>query len=205
MDTGRFKGLTEEAVVALAQNGDRSAYDFLVARYTPLVSQLARSLYLKGGEQEDLVQEGLIGLYEAVKDFRQDRNVLFRTFAELCIKRQLYTALETAGRDKHQPLNSYVSLSDPVSPEHSGQTVEDVLETTQAMTPLERIIDLETIQEYSERIEDSLTPLELAILIKYLEGNSYKEISRLTGRDPKSVDNAIQRIRKKLAIKREKS
>ena len=201
MKTQKFEGLTEKAVVAMAQTGDRSAYDFLVSKYTPEITQLVKAFYLKGGESEDLVQEGLIGLYEAIQDFKVDRNVKFRTFALLCIKRQLYSAMETANRDKHKPLNTYVSLSELGSEEQLGEVTDKIIETSQSKTPLDRIIDLELLKEYSERIEKTLTPLELAILIKYLEGNTYQEISRSTGRNTKSVDNAIQRIRKKLSSK----
>lgn len=202
METETMKGYTEEAVVAKAQAGDRTAYDYLVAEYTPQINQLVKALFLKGGEREDLVQEGLIGLYEAVQAFKPKRKVKFRTFAMLCIKRQLYSAMESAGRDKHEPLNSYISLSDPLSAEHPEQTLESMLDGLMDKTPLDEIIDSESLMEYSQRFEETLTPLELAILIKYLEGSSYKEISRSTGRDLKSVDNAIQRIRKKLSPKR---
>ncbi len=202
METGRFEGLTEEAVAALAQNGDRGATDYLVFRYTPQISQMVRSFYLNGGELEDLVQEGLIGLYEAVKDFDPGQNVKFRTFATLCIRRQLFSAMESANRDKHKPLNTYVPFSNPDSDLEREENPEAVLKDAEGSTPLDQIIDLETLREYSEHIEDTLTPLELTILVKYLEGSSYKEISRSTGRNPKSVDNAIQRIRKKLSSKR---
>ncbi len=202
METKRFNGLTEKAVVALAQAGDSSAYDHLVEKYTPEIRHLVKTLYLQGGEQDDLVQEGLIGLYEAIQAFKDDQNVKFRTFARLCIKRQLYSALEAANRDKHKPLNSYVSLSAPISNQYPKHSLEDVLDASQGNPPLDEILDLELLTEYSQRFEKALTPLEFAILVKYLEGDSYQEISQSTGRNTKSVDNAIQRIRKKLSSKK---
>lgn len=201
MERDRFADMTEEAVTTLAQAGDRSAWDFLAEKYRPLIRYQVRPYFMIGAEEEDLVQEGLIGLTEAIRDYVPAKGVKFRTFATLVIRRHVYSAMEKAGRLKHLPLNSYVSLQE-ILPGDSQQTVEEILEDTDGLSPLEHVIDSEGMKEYLDHISKVLSPLEQSILRSYLEGHSYREISAVTGRDVKSVDNAIQRIRKKLSHKR---
>lgn len=200
MERDRLAEMTEEAVTSLAQAGDRNAWDFLAETYRPLIQYQVRPYFMIGAEEEDLVQEGLIGLTEAIRDFVPTKGVKFRTFATLVIRRHVYSAMEKAGRLKHLPLNSYLSLQETL-PGDSKQRVEDVLEDVDSQNPLEQVIDSEGMKEYLEHISKVLSPLEQTILSNYLEGHSYREISEVTGRDVKSVDNAIQRIRKKLSHK----
>ena len=193
--------MTEEAVTALAQAGDRSAWDFLAEKYLPQIRYQVRPYFLVGAEEEDLVQEGLIGLTEAIRDYVPTKDAKFRTFATHVIRHHVYSAMEKAGRLKHVPLNSYVSFQETL-PGDSRKTMEDVLADTNGNNPLEQVIDTEGLKEYLDHINAVLSPLEQTILTSYLEGHSYREISEAVSRDLKSVDNAIQRIRKKLSHKR---
>lgn len=197
MDKGRWEDATEEALTALAREGNQSAWDCLAQRYRPLIRHLLEPYYLVGAQEEDLVQEGLIGLYEAIRAYDPSRGVKFRTFALLVIRRQAYSAMERAGRLKHLPLNAYVSLQG----DEGERSMAELLEDPEGANPLEQLIHLEDLREFQNRIATLLSPLEQSILTLYLEGRSYKEIAEASGRDPKSVDNALQRIRKKLSVK----
>lgn len=201
MEHNRFAKMTDEAVTALAQAGDREALNHLAEKYRQPIQYLVRPYFMIGAEEEDLVQEGLIGLTEAIRSYDKTRGVTFKTFAVLVIRRHVYSAMEKAGRLKHHPLNSYVSLEETL-PGDAQMTREDMLEDPEDISPLEYIIDREGMKEYLDYIRKVLSPLEQTILITYLEGHSYREIAEITGRDVKSVDNAIQRIRKKLSPKR---
>ncbi|PKK39636.1 RNA polymerase sporulation specific sigma factor SigH [Clostridiaceae bacterium JG1575] len=198
MDPREYKERPLEDVVAGAQRGDRQAQQWLITKYRPMVEQQARRFSLQGGEPEDLIQEGLMGLAEAIRDYNEAGGSRFESFAFLCIRRQIYNALEAAARDKHQPLNSYLSFFTPLNPQEA-MTLEEVFAGDDRFDPPGRLLEQEAQKEYRQRLSSVLSPLEDTILQEYLAGHSYVEIAQRMGRDVKSVDNAIQRIRKKLA------
>jgi RNA polymerase sporulation-specific sigma factor len=187
--------------VLKARNGDDGAMDVLIRRYTGFVRLKASSYFLAGGDSDDLVQEGLIGLYKAVRDFRPDKETSFRSFAELCVTRQIITAIKTATRQKHQPLNSYLSLSGTRPGEENGSgTVEEVLEAKGLIDPIEFIISMEDLRSMRRMMSEMLSKLEVEVLRLYVEGKSYQEIGDQLGRHVKSIDNALQRIKRKLDV-----
>ena len=194
-----FEKMTDEEVVRLAQqDGDGAALEFLLNKYKNFVRTKARSYFLIGADHEDIVQEGMIGLYKAIRDFREDRLSSFRAFAELCITRQIITAIKTATRQKHIPLNSYISLNRPIYEEDSDRTLLDVITEETPSNPEEMLIDREDLSVIEGRIGSMLSELEKQVLIRYIEGKSYVEISEEMNRHVKSVDNALQRIKRKL-------
>ena len=158
----------------------------------------ARSYFLIGADHEDIVQEGMIGLFKAIRDFRPDKLTSFRAFAELCVTRQIITAIKTATRQKHIPLNSYVSLNRPIYDEESDRTLMDVLSEVQMAGPEELLISQEDYSSVENRISEVLSDLEMEVLNSYLEGKSYQEIAQDLGRHVKSIDNALQRVKRKL-------
>ena len=158
----------------------------------------ARSYFLIGADREDIIQEGMIGFYKAIRDFRNDKLSSFRAFAELCVTRQIITAIKTATRQKHIPLNSYVSLNKPIYDEESDRTLLDVLSGAQASDPEELVISREEFAEIEKRMEEILSGLEWQVLMSYLDGKSYQEIARELHRHVKSIDNALQRVKRKL-------
>ena len=194
----RFEEMTDEEIVALAQQSDGAALEYLLNKYKNFVRSKARSYFLIGADHEDIVQEGMIGLYKAIRDFRPDRLASFRAFAELCITRQIITAIKTATRQKHIPLNSYVSLNKPIYDEDSDRTLRDVITEEVPSNPEEMLIDREDLSVIEGRIGQMLSDLEKEVLVRYMEGKSYVEISEEMGRHVKSVDNALQRIKRKL-------
>ena len=193
-----YDDLSDEALVAQCQNGDTLAQEYLMTRYKNFVRSKARSYFLIGADHEDIVQEGMIGLYKAIRDYRPDRLSSFRVFAELCITRQIITAIKTATRQKHIPLNSYVSLNKPLYDEESDRTLLDVIVETRSANPEELIISQEDLSNIQGRINDVLSPLEQEVLSEYLDGKSYQEIAEKLGRHAKSIDNALQRVKRKL-------
>ena len=194
-----FENMTDEAVALLAQRADDSAaLEYLLNKYKNFVRTKARSYFLIGADHEDIVQEGMIGLYKAIRDFRDDRLSSFRAFAELCITRQIITAIKTATRQKHIPLNSYISLNRPIYEEDSDRTLLDVITEDAPSNPEEMLIDREDLSVIEGRIGSMLSDLEKQVLIRYIEGKSYVEISEEMSRHVKSVDNALQRIKRKL-------
>jgi len=194
-----FENMTDEAVALLAQRADDSAaLEYLLNKYKNFVRTKARSYFLIGADHEDIVQEGMIGLYKAIRDFRDDRLSSFRAFAELCITRQIITAIKTATRQKHIPLNSYISLNRPIYEEDSDRTLLDVITEDTPSNPEEMLIDREDLSVIEGRIGSMLSDLEKQVLIRYIEGKSYVEISEEMNRHVKSVDNALQRIKRKL-------
>lgn len=195
----RFKGLTDEAIVQLAQEQhDTAATDFLVHKYQNLVRAKARSYFLVGADQDDIIQEGLIGLYKATRDFKGDKLSSFRAFAELCITRQIITAIKTATRQKHIPLNSYVSLNKPIYEDESDRTLQDILAGLQASDPEELFISREEFADIEHTLGKILSDLEWKVLMAYLDGKSYHEMSLELHRHEKSIDNALQRVKRKL-------
>ena len=194
----RFLEMTDEDVALLAQNADGAALEYLLNKYKNFVRSRARSYFLIGADHEDIVQEGMIGLYKAIRDFRTDRLSSFRAFAELCITRQIITAIKTATRQKHIPLNSYISLNRPIFDDENDRTLMDVISEEVASNPEEMLISQEDLTLIEGRIGKILSPFEKQVLLRYLDGKSYQEISEELGRHVKSIDNALQRIKRKM-------
>jgi RNA polymerase sporulation-specific sigma factor len=192
-----FNGLTDEEIVLLAQRDSKEALVHLLESYKSLVRIKARSYFLVGADHEDIVQEGMIGLYKAIRDYRADRQASFRAFADLCIKRQIITAIKTATRQKHMPLNSYVSLNKPIYDDEGDRTLLDLIEGN-LTNPEELYINQEEMASIQFMIDKVLSGLERQVLSAFLDGKSYQEIAELLGRHVKAIDNALQRIKKKM-------
>ena len=188
----------DEILIEFARAGDNQALERLIEKYRHLVRAKSRSYFLIGGDYEDIIQEGMIGLYKAVRDFRGDKLSSFRAFAELCITRQIITAIKTATRQKHSPLNSYISLDKPVYEEDSERPLLDILVETHAKSPEDLLIIREKQEDMETKIGSVLSELEQQVLQLSIDGRSYQEMSGLLGRRNKSIDNALQRIKRKL-------
>ncbi len=197
-DWEEFAAMTDESVVELARDGDDAALEYLIHKYKNFVRAKARSYFLIGADREDIIQEGMIGLYKAIRDFRCDKLSSFRAFAELCITRQIITAIKTATRQKHIPLNSYVSLNKPIYDEDSDRTLMDVISGSKITDPEELIISREEFDDIEGKMSEILSSLEWKALMYYLEGKSYQEIAVDLNRHVKSIDNALQRVKRKL-------
>lgn len=193
-----FDTLLDEELVLYAHEGDEAALEHLINKYKNFVRAKARSYFLIGADREDIVQEGMIGLYKAIRDFRNDKLSSFRAFAELCITRQIITAIKTATRQKHIPLNSYVSLNKPIYDEESDRTLLDILTAAKITDPEELMISREELASIESKIGEILSGLELEVLMSYLQGKSYQEIACDLDRHVKSIDNALQRVKRKL-------
>jgi len=189
---------SDEDIVMEARGGDIIALEFLINKYKNFVKAKARSYFLIGADREDIIQEGMIGLYKAIRDFRGDKLSSFRAFAELCITRQIITAIKTATRQKHIPLNSYVSLNKPIYDEDSDRTLLDILAGTKITDPEELMINREEYNDIEFKMGEILSELEWKVLTLYLEGKSYQEIAVDLKRHVKSIDNALQRVKRKL-------
>ena len=198
VQTQRFTDMTDEELVSLVHSGNTEALDFLITKFRPFVRMKARSYFLIGADKEDIIQEGMIGLYKAIRDFKSDKLSSFRAFAELCIIRQIITAIKTATRQKHIPLNSYISLDKPIYDEESDRTLMDVLTGNGVDDPEDLIIHNEEFQYMEEKMGEVLSELEREVLALYLDGQSYQEISEKLERHVKSIDNALQRVKRKL-------
>lgn len=190
--------LTDEELVERVHVADGTALEYLINKYKNFVRAKARSYFLIGADREDIVQEGMIGLYKAIRDFRGDKLSSFKAFAELCITRQIITAIKTATRQKHIPLNSYVSLDKPIYDEDSDRTLLDVLCATKVSDPEELMINQEEFDDIEIRLSEILSELERKVLRLYLDGQSYQEIALDLNRHVKSIDNALQRVKRKL-------
>jgi RNA polymerase sporulation-specific sigma factor len=190
--------MLDEEIVESARDGNHQALEHLINKYRNFVRAKARSYFLIGADREDIIQEGMIGLYKAIRDFRSDKLSSFRAFAELCITRQIITAIKTATRQKHIPLNSYVSLNKPIYDEDSDRTLLDVLSGSKITDPEELIISREEFGDIEEKMGEILSDLEWRVLMSYLDGKSYQEIALDLGRHVKSIDNALQRVKRKL-------
>jgi RNA polymerase sporulation-specific sigma factor len=193
-----YAEIPDEDIVELAQQGEQFAIEFLVDKYKNFVRAKARSYFLIGADREDIIQEGMIGLFKAIRDYRLDKLTSFRAFAELCITRQIITAIKTATRQKHIPLNSYVSLNKPIYDEESDRTLMDIITTTGITNPEEIVISREEFIFIEKKMGEILSSLEWKVLMSYLEGKSYQEISVDLKRHVKSIDNALQRVKRKL-------
>jgi len=188
----------DEDLVEAVRAGDNEALEYLIHKYRNFVRAKARSYFLIGADREDIVQEGMIGLYKSIRDFREDKLTSFKAFAELCITRQIITAIKTATRQKHIPLNSYVSLDKPIYDEDSDRTLLDVLCGARVTDPEELVINQEEFDDIEIKMSELLSDLERKVLMLYLDGRSYQEIAVDLDRHVKSIDNALQRVKRKL-------
>ena len=193
-----FERMEDEEIALLAQQGDEEASAYLLNKYKNFVRSKAHSYFLVGADHEDIVQEGMIGLFKAIRDFRPDKLASFHAFAEICITRQIITAIKTATRQKHIPLNSYIYLNKPIDEDESERTLMDVITGSRALDPEELLIGQESMSRIESRIDEVLSPLERRVLDAYLDGKSYQEIAEAEGRHVKSIDNALQRVKRKL-------
>lgn len=190
-----YKNYSDEALIEMLRSGDAEIADYLMEKYKPLVRKKTNAMYLIGGETEDLIQEGMIGLFKAMRDFDSQKEVSFFAFAELCINRQLYSALEASNRKKHIPLNTYISFSN--QDETDGVNLELML-TDETASPEQLLIEHESKEEFFQRLQEKLSSMEKKVLYLYLEGHSYTKIAELMEKTPKSIDNSLQRIRAKI-------
>ena len=189
---------SDEELVEAVREGDSDALEFLINKYKNFVRAKARSYFLIGADREDIVQEGMIGLYKSIRDFRGDKLSSFKAFAELCITRQIITAIKTATRQKHIPLNSYVSLDKPIFDEDSDRTLLDIICGARVSDPEELMINKEEFSGLEDKMSEILSDLERRVLMLYLDGRSYQEIAVDLDRHVKSIDNALQRVKRKL-------
>ena len=195
---GVYNTMLDEEVIEDAKTGNVSALEYLINKYKSFVRAKARTYFLIGADREDIIQEGMIGLYKAIRDFREDKLSSFRAFAELCITRQIITAIKTATRQKHIPLNSYVSLNKPIFDEESDRTLMDVISEESVSDPEEMMINREEFTGIELKMSEILSELEWEVLSLYLQGKSYQEIAEDLDRHIKSIDNALQRVKRKL-------
>ena len=195
----KLESMSDEDIATFCREQESSmALEYLINKYRNFVRAKARSYFLIGADREDIIQEGMIGLYKAVRDFRSDKLASFRAFAELCITRQIITAIKTATRQKHIPLNSYISLNKPIYDEESDRTLLDILSGSRVSDPEELIISREEFSDIEEKMGEILSDLEWEVLMAYLDGKSYQEIAVDLKRHVKSIDNALQRVKRKL-------
>lgn len=194
---GLFDNMTDEEIVVIAQNGNEEALDFILHKFRPHVARKANSYFLAGADKDDIIQEGMIGLFKAVRDYKTDKDAAFRSFAELCITRQIISAVKSASRLKHSPLNSYISLDKPIQDDNYDSTLLDIIAAGGASNPEDIIIGRENMEQVEIKMEEVLSRFECEVLSLYLTGKSYSEISVILKKDPKSIDNALQRIKKK--------
>lgn len=192
-----MKNLTHEDLARLAQEGDNSALEYLINTYKNIVRLRARKFFLIGGDYEDLIQEGTIGLFKAIRDYNPAKNTSFTTFAELCIRRQLYTAIKSANRKKHLLLNDSLSLDFPVE-ENDNKNLSDIYADQSIMSPDEIMESEEKLNEINKIIDTMLSPLEKTVIEMYLDGKNYREIAKIINKADKSVDNALNRAKNKL-------
>lgn len=197
-DSEKFEEKNDEDIVLEAQDGNVRAQEYLISKYENFVKSRARSYFLIGADKEDIFQEGMIGLYKAIRDFKIDKITSFKSFAEICVTRQIITAIKTATRQKHIPLNTYISLNKPIYEEESDRTLLDVLTGLKVTDPEELFISQEQVEAIQNEIVKVLSDLEQEVLMSYLDGKSYQEIACDLDRQAKSIDNALQRIKRKL-------
>ncbi|HIV86441.1 MAG TPA: RNA polymerase sporulation sigma factor SigH [Candidatus Monoglobus merdigallinarum] len=197
MDKKDLENISDEELVMLAKH-NREYEEYLLNKYKNLVKSRAKAYFISGGDNDDLVQEGMIGLFKAIRDYDPGKQSSFSSFAELCIKRQIYTAIKTAGRQKHQPLNTYISLNKPMSEDISERTLSETLAGREAVDPESLYLKNEKLRSIEKEINEKLSALEKRVLILHLQGLTYSEISEIINKPTKSIDNALQRIKKKL-------
>lgn len=193
----KYFSLDDNNLVSLSKSGDSYAEEYLLKKYKGMVKQRAGAYFIAGADRDDLMQEGMIGLYKAIRDFDPQKEASFKSFADLCIKRQIITAVKTATRKKHMPLNSYISLSKPVFENEGESSLEELLFETSEPNPEEIFFKKENAAAAHKKIVNSLSKLERQVLAYYMQGKSYQQIAKIMNRTPKSIDNALQRIKKK--------
>lgn len=201
MGRDKYEGLSDEELIELFRDGEQEAMEILLDKYKGMVLGKARSMYILGGDSDDLIQEGMLGLFKAVRDYDSGRDASFRTFAQLCVTRQMYTAVTASSRKKHLPLNTAISLSRPAREEGGEEREADLLSSLEAdmnSNPEEYLIGQEELERLEEKINNDLSPFERQVLELRLTGMGYVEIAHVLNRDEKSTDNALQRIRIKL-------
>lgn len=193
----KYELLADERLVEMFRAGDSGAMDCIMVKYKSMVRKKARAMYLLGGENEDLIQEGMIGLIKAVRDYEPAKGASFSSFAELCVSRQMYSAIEASKRKKHLPLNSYVSLYEEQDSEHggSGTVLIDTIQSDRVSDPETLYFGKEYAEALMESLKETLSPLENRVLYLHLMGTDYRAIAELLGKSPKSIDNALQRIK----------
>lgn len=194
----QYNLLSDEELISRLREGHEDIRDYLMEKHKNLVRKKARALYLIGGDNDDLIQEGMIGLYKAIRDFDPERGASFHTFADLCISRQLYTAVQASQRQKHQPLNSYVSLSDSDNEEQTSSRASYAANNVRNRNPEELFIARENLEDMEDLIEKKLSRFEREVLRYYLSGMNYSQIADTLGKSSKATDNALQRIKKKI-------
>ena len=191
-----YQALTDEQLIQKLRDGDEKVMDYILNKYKPFVRKKANAMYLIGGETDDLIQEGMIGLFKAIRDYKEEREASFFHFAELCVTRQLYSAVEASNRKKHAPLNFYISFSATEGEE--GATLEDMLGTDSLSNPEELVISQENQRIFLDRLRQKLSSFEQEVLDLYLSGMNYQQIAEQMKKSPKSIDNALQRIKGKI-------
>ena len=193
-----FNKCSDETLIDIYRKGDEAAIEVLFERYKDIVRKKAKAMYLAGGDSDDLIQEGMIGLYKAVRDYDDTKEAAFKTFASMCINRQLINAVAVSNRKKNIPLNTYVSFDMPAYPDEDNETrLVDILKPESEQNPEKLIIDREYSDSFKKKLFDRLSSFEKQVLQLYMEDNDYRQIAMLLGKTPKSIDNAIQRIRAK--------
>ena len=199
-DYSKYEQATDEELIDRLRNGEESIVDYICDKYKNLVRSKAKSMYILGADSEDLIQEGMIGLFKAVRDYDAGRDASFFTFADLCISRQMYTAVQAAKRQKHIPLNTYVSLYGNFSEKEEGEerNLLEALANPTELNPEEMFLDKERVAYLEEVIENELSSFEKQVLDLYMTGMSYTQIAKVLGRDEKSTDNALQRLKSKI-------
>ncbi len=195
-----YENYKDEEIVKLARQGDGAAQESLIQKYKKFVKNKAKAYFLIGADREDIIQEGMIGLFKAIRDYNEDKQATFKAFAEMCIKRQIITAIKSATRQKHIPLNSYVSLSKPIYEENSERTLMDMLTSEKVTDPETITVFKEELDYIESKVADSLSNLEWRVLKEYLMGKSYQEIAQDMNKPIKSIDNALQRVKRKLEV-----
>ena len=194
-----YERMTDEELISRLRGGDQGVMDFIMVKYKSMVRKKARAMYLLGVENEDLIQEGMIGLIKAVRDFKEEQGASFQSFAELCVSRQMYSAIEASKRKKHFPLNSYISLYEESEVQKNGRKMPliDTIEPEQETNPEALYFGKEYTEAFVEQLKEKLSPMENRVLSLHLQGTDYRQIAELLGKSPKSIDNALQRIKGK--------
>lgn len=195
--TDDFASFSDENLAVLSQQGNDKALDFLLSKYRVFVRNKSLSYYIIGADRDDIIQEGMIGLFKAVRDFSSERGVTFKTFADVCVTRQILTAVKNASRQKHAPLNFYVSLNKPVFDDEENSPLSDIVASENNSNPEQIVINKENADMLGTEMNRILSQFELLVLSLYLQGHSYVNIAKAIGKDSKSIDNALQRIKKK--------
>lgn len=198
----KYYGIADEELICRYHNGEHDIMDYIMEKYKNLVRKNAKAMFLLGGDSEDLIQEGMIGLFKAVRDYKQDKEATFYSFADLCITRQIYSAVKAANRQKHKPLNTYISLYAKKEEGDGGQTDIQLIEQLQSMSvenPETLVISRENAKLLHKELERNLSKFEQEVLFLYLSGNNYMQIGQLLDKNSKSIDNALQRIKAKMS------